>query len=570
MSSAENDIVDGSEDRPSHERNISDLLNDIGSASASAVSQSEIDFSKVDISKIPLELLTNNVNYIQKLSSSNLLPDGLQNIIENHEGGDEKLDDNLEPTNSGSLAVLRASDSMRNDEENQLGNKLREAFKTINCREDGKIIIDLVSFITGLRVLGMNKIEKKEIGRIFADFCEDNSTEIDVEKIISDILEEKTKRIRKLKERLSETLGIMNPVKELQLQLDGLRSRMVQKSLRCLELENEKKRRDSKENQSLRDLETKNRLLDQQIRSLRENLVNAQTQYKIDLTQKAEELDILQGTLNRSEDMNGILQEQLNQSAGRKSSTTPLSIRQQEDELNLLRTKSYEAEKQFRVSLEEANTRANKYRTKYDNLKEQTAKTFSKWESERSDLIAEVQTLRFQLRIMEEKSKDYKRPLSAKKSRIANARSSFEESKRSNERTFQAKDKRVQNVGNVETDFSSLFLKRQKITVGNSGMQECTTLWRFLCSDMSKHSIRLIHVQASKDMDAQAKCRRVIMVDGEEHYNKRSNSKNYLFEIRSDEVRVTIGWENSSWNYKLMINGQSFQNAQRNFHISEK
>jgi len=571
MSISENDNDDGSEDESSvnsviHERTLSDVFKDIETANSSA-----IDFSKVDISKIPLELLTSNVGYLQNLSTSNLLPEGLERLLLTHKEGDEKSPDTVESVKleSPKRAILKASDSIKRSEEDiELAKKLRETFKSINCREDGRIIVDLVSFKTGLRMLGLGKIEKKEIGKVFADFCEDGSTEVEIENIVADIVFEKTKRIQRLKYRLTENLGTNNPVKDLQNQLEELRGRMVQKSLRCLELENEKARRDAKEQQLLRDLDTKNRLLEKQVSSLRENLADAQTQYKSDLMLKVEELNSLQASLNESLDMQGILKEQLTQYIRGEKNNIPLAIRHLEDELNILRTKSIEAEQQYRGSIEEINTRANKYRTKYENLKEQTTQTLEQLERERSELVAEVQTLRFQLRIMEENNKDFKRPMAVRRSRISPGKSSLEDSKRRGDRSPQGK----RQIGVMEpgADISNLFSKRQKTAIGSSGMKECTTLWRFLCTDMSKHSIRLIHVQASREMDSQAKCRRVIMVDNEEHYNKRSNSKNYLFEIRTDEVRVTIAWENSTWCYKLMINGHSFETAQRRFKVSEK
>jgi len=569
MSVVENDNDDGSEDEPSvkisvmHERTLSDVFKDIETASSSS-----IDFSKVDISKIPLELLTSNAGYLQNLSASNLLPEGLQSLLLTQKEGDEKSAEAVESIKLESpttTAIFKRSDSISQDEM-ELGKKLRETFKSINCREDGKVIVDLVSFKTGLRILGLGKIEK--IGKLFTDFCEDGSKEVDIEKIVMDITFEKTKRIRKLKDRLTENLGIKNPVKELQMQLEELRSRMVQKSLRCLELENEKKRRESKEQQSLRDLETKERLLEKQVGSLRGNLADAQTLYKSELELKAEELNSLQASLNESLNMQGILKEQLTKYMGVDRNNTPAAVRQLENELNIMRMQSFDAEQQYRISLEEVNTKANKYRSKYENLKEQTAQTFERLERERNELIAEVQTLRFQLRMMEESGKDFKRPMAVRRSRISPCKSPVEDSKRRVERSSQ--EKRITGVIDAETDISNFFSKRQKTTVGSSGFQECTILWRFVCTDMSKHSIRLIHVQASREMDSQAKCRRVIVVDGEEHYNKRSNSKNYLFEIRSDEVRVAIVWENSSWCYKLMINGYSFEDAQRRFQVSEK
>jgi len=116
----------------------------------------------------------------------------------------------------------------------------------------------------------------------------------------------------------------------------------------------------------------------------------------------------------------------------------------------------------------------------------------------------------------------------------------------------------------VEINTRDLFSKRRKITVGVSGKKVCTTIWNFVTSDFSKHSIRLSHVQASYEVDAQGKCRRVVEVDGKEHYNKKSNSKYYIFNIAADEVRVSIHWENFSWNYRLAINGQDFQRASIN------
>jgi len=218
------------------------------------------------------------------------------------------------------------------------------------------------------------------------------------------------------------------------------------------------------------------------------------------------------------------------------------------DDLADLKKKASQAEQHFREKLQGINERGNKYKTKYEKLKDRSLELKAIVNTEQKDTSSEIHTLRFQLRLIEEKTKHQKGNLKSYLNDIAEA---------------------SQQV-HAGMKASDLFSKHQDITITESGEKQCTTLWKFVSSDMYRHTIRMMHVQGSEEIDSKARCRRVIQVDGEEHYNKKSNSKNYLFQIDSDEVSVVLALENNTWKYNLLINGQSFTEAQGNLNFPEE
>merc|ERR1712060_869813 len=154
-----------------------------------------IDFSKVDISKIPMELIKENEDYI-RLISERKLPSGIKDFLE------EEDNKNVEETEAASLKsdgplAIRTMDAAEVSDEVTLSAKIKEVFRVLNFRADGKIIVDPVSFIAGLRQMGLDTIEEKEINAVFADFDEDNAKEVDIEKIIIDMKKARTVNILK-------------------------------------------------------------------------------------------------------------------------------------------------------------------------------------------------------------------------------------------------------------------------------------------------------------------------------------------------------------------------------------
>jgi len=513
-----------------------------------------IDFSKVDISKIPRELITNNIDYIQDIKTRVKLPTALEDILTSQKVEDKKKlfeqSESLKPV----IAAPQVSDNSADNEEDELCCKLKEVFKTLNFRADGKIIVDLVSFTEGLRLMGM-KTEEKEISLAFADFDEDNATEVNIQKIISDIQIERTCNIRTLKNQLKEALGMMtNTEREFELPLKDL---MGEKSMNIVEL----KRQRSKDQQVFRGLEAKNRMLEKQVSTLKESLTIAMTQYKSDLMTKSYECDSLRKELRESEGMRKILKNQLNQEVKRSQVLSDRSIKFEEN-----KTQTLLDDQHLREKLDKATARANKYKTKYENLKKELLEMKAGAERKQNyDANSEIQTLRFQLHLMEERKKNQSvsdtKPKKKNKIKESSGKASFEVALADKKPRQASKGKSI-NRGKQEDikNSSKQFSKRQKTSIGKSGRKECTTLWKFVTSDFSRHNIRLIHEQASNEVDAQARCRRVVEVDGNEHYNKKSNCRSLLFNISSDKVCINIIWDNSCWQYKLTIGGKLFRN----------
>merc|ERR1711879_413453 len=81
------------------------------------------------------------------------------------------------------------------------------------------------------------------------------------------------------------------------------------------------------------------------------------------------------------------------------------------------------------------------------------------------------------------------------------------------------------------------FVKRAKSAVGKSGRRKCATFWRFVTSDGTTHTVRIVHNQT---LDQYGESKRIIRVDGTEHYNKVSNASNFHFEICEDTIIVSI------------------------------
>jgi len=515
-----------------------------------------IDFSKVDISKIPMELIKENEDYI-RLFSERKLPDGIKDFLEDEE---KKIGEKPEASSlerDGPLAI-QTMDSAEVSDEVTLCAKMKEVFRVLNFRADGKIIVDSVSFIAGLREMGLDAIEEKEISEVFADFDEDNATEVNIEKIIIDIKKERTLNILKLKYQLKEALNINHAEREIQRQLTALRNLVRQKNDKIIELEDEKRR----SQQSLHDLEFKNTLFERQISTLRENLSTEQTQYKSDLMYRTDEIESLREKLRESEVARGRLEEDLKQSQSREQNhNSKKSVKHNYE------TKAHTSpvNEKLLEKLEKITARASKWKGKHEKLKEELYETKMRADTARNEAASVIQTLRFQLDLMQKKSGPRTQTPSTE---TKNTKIERHRKKRASTGKIKApiphliprhRMRRAKTVPSRE-----LFSKRQKTTVGISGPKVCTTEWKFVTKDSSKHILSLAHEQASNEVDAQATCRRVIYIDGNEHYNKCSNSKNYFFNISNDEVRVSIIWENSCWKYTLAINGESFENARVN------
>jgi len=564
------------------EMNISDIIENIESGKRLSYGggvdlvpfekeRNTIDFSKVDISKIPMNLIKENEGYI-RLISERKLPDGIKDILEDEDTKNVEKAESVSFKLDGPLAI-QTVDSVEVSDEVTLCAKMKDVFRVLNFRADGKIIVDPVSFIAGLRQMGLDTIEEKEVSAVFADFDEDNATEVDIEKIIIDIKKERTVNILKLKNQLKEALNINHSASEIERQLTRLRNLARQKSDKIKELEDEKRRIKLQSQQTLHDLEFKNTLFERQISTLRENLATLDTQYKSDLMYKTDEIESLHEKLRESEVARGRLEEQLKQSRSREH-----NLNSEKSIKHSYETKAHTSQvnEKLREKLEKITARASKYKAKHEKLKEELYETKMRADTERSQATSVIQTLRFQLDLMQMKPETHARPPSSVRT-SASARTPSRETMKSK---IQRPSKRA-STGKIAAPISlrkpkvflrarshpssrELFSKKQKITVGVVGNKICTTEWRFVTNDFSKHTLRLSHEQSSNEVDAQATCRRVIYIDGQEHYNKNSSSKNYIFNISSNEIRVSIVWENFSWKYKLAINGESFQNARVN------
>merc|ERR1712096_36791 len=227
------------------EMNISQVFKDLDTTestmrafSPKRETSGALDFSKIDISKIPLDLLTNNVEYLQNISTVKDLPAELKDILEDHTRTEEKHSNEVKSPKSGGQTpqdvAFKSSDSFKVDNDEVLGSKLREVFQSRNSKQDSKI--NFGAFINGLELLGLD-IKEGETRKIFADFLEGNNTEVEIEKVISDIHKDKTDRIHALRAMIEQILGISSsPVRELQFQLEVLTNQVAEKSYKILKL----------------------------------------------------------------------------------------------------------------------------------------------------------------------------------------------------------------------------------------------------------------------------------------------------------------------------------------------
>jgi len=498
---------DSSSQRPKLVNNISELFREMETTRtlAAAYSSREIDFlSKVDLRKVSPTLLQSNTTYIEQLAS--LSSEKLEDVDNKHE--------------TYGLQVQKQISSPRfidiqDDGRDILGEKLKEVFQCINFRKDDKIIVDLVQFIAGLRLLGLVEIEEKEIGEVFKDFVGDEAGEVDIESIISNLHKSKTYRIRTLKNLLTDILGITTPV----VQHERVGSK------------------------------------DNEISLLRSTLDSARTKYKSDLFSKSTEIDSLGTKLKESEETNIMLKDQLRQKLDKDWNLAQKEIKKLNEELTTLKRKHFDAENQYYEKVEKLKARVMKYKAKYENLQEKMFKTNAREEMVGQEAPFHRRPHRNELPLCSDNSSDHKHsPKSAELSKV-------------NEKA-DSKDISISGIS-VGMNSNVCFSKLQELVACKSGVNVCITVWRFLINDLSQHSIRLKHVHgpvgSAEEVDSDGVSRRVIHVDDKEHYNKKSNAKKFLFQINADEVLVSIRFD-SIWRYKLTINGQPFQIAYHNFY----
>merc|ERR1719320_67310 len=143
------------------------------------------------MSKVPKELLSTSVEFLKNLPAWSSIGYGL------NEEETEDVEDNSTKEEDGVDIVKK-----------EINKSMTELFNSLNL--DGEI--DLIGFITGIRVLG---IDEEEVDELFAEFDEAGEDTISVDKLLEDLHSGKSPRIRKFKREIAKNLNIDLPPEEL-------------------------------------------------------------------------------------------------------------------------------------------------------------------------------------------------------------------------------------------------------------------------------------------------------------------------------------------------------------------
>jgi len=513
--------------------------------------QAAVDFSKVDISKIPIDLLS-TINkskvdsYLQiahNRKGGSSLPNGLEELLANQD-------------RRKSLSALENFNLSRFNEadvkvEEDMEKRLRSIFKSLDLNGNDKV--DLVDFSTGVRVMGLTQMGEQEIADLFMDFGdgEDQDDDIHIETLLAALQNEKTDRIRKFKamylnNKPADGLGSTGSDKEHITKLEKIVDELKHKNLR---LEVEKNQLQATSQSLLADRDKKIDMLERHIDVLQKNAELSRTQYESDLN-KMSELRGLQ--VGRA----------WNDGNGRKSSSPQREIQSLKDELSKLRIKSLIDEKELNEKLMQETNRANKYKIKYENLKLQ--------------IVGQKLPLgSFRQKPSSTEDELDKRPRTQKVNIKQNTKQSLAITRQKQQLLRSSKAGKISRtaakVGEStvkQGDPSEPFFWRQKLAIGKSGKPKCATYWKFLSSDGKSHNLQLVHTQTpTESVDA----RRIVRVDGQEQYNRKSSACNFHLQINSEPLCVKLIWEKGgTWDYQLFINNENFNEQRKRYLLLQK
>jgi len=503
--------------------------------------EASIDFSKVDISKIPMDLVStinkaNVASYLQIHSrkGGSSLPSGLEELLATQDR--KKSLGALENFNLSRFAEADVK------VEEDMEKRLRSIFKSLDLNGNEKV--DLVDFSTGVRVMGLTQMGEQDIVDLFNDFGEgeDQDSDIHIETLLTALQNEKTDRIRKFKamylnNKPADGLGSTGSHKEHITKLVKVVEELRHKILR---LELEKTQLQTTSQASVADRDQKNNMLERHIDVLQKNAQLSKSQYE--------------SNLNKMSEIRGLQEAQ--------------SLK---EELSQLRIKSLTVEKDFNEKLMQETNRANKYKFKYENLKLQLVGYNLPLDSKRQkpssteakmSIMDENKRPRTQkVCLLKESSMNHKLP-------VAITRQRQKLPPASNTIKISCPAAKVGESTMKEGDPSEPFFWRQKLAVGKSGKKKCATYWKFLSSDGKSHNLQLIHTQTPTET---IESRRIVRVDGQEQYNKKSNACNFHLQINSEPLCVKLICERGgTWDYLLLTNNESFDEQRKRYLILQK
>jgi len=492
-----------------------------------------VDFSKVDISKIPIDLLS-TINkskvdsYLQIAThrkGGSSLPNGLEELLANQD-------------RRKSLSALENFNLSRFTEadvkvEEDMEKRLRSIFKSLDLNGNDKV--DLVDFSTGVRVMGLTQMGEQEIADLFTDLGdgEDQDDDIHIESLLAALQNEKTDRIRKFKamylnNKPADGLGSTGSDKEHITKLEKIVDELKHKNLR---LEVEKNQLQATSQTLIADRDKKIDMLEKHIEILQKNADLSRNQYESDL--------------NKMSQLRG-LQE----------------IQSLKDELSQLRIKSLTIEKELNEKLMQETNRANKYKIKYENLKLQIVGHKLPLGSFRQKTSSTEDEMNKRPRTQKVNLKENKKPS------VAITRQKQQLSRTSKANKISRPAAKVGESTVKQGDPSEPFFWRQKLVIGKSGKRKCATYWQFLSSDGKSHNLQVVHTQTSTEA---GEARRIVRVDGQEQYNKKSNACNFHLQINSEPLCVKLIWEKGgTWDYQLFINNENFDEQRKRYLLLQK
>merc|ERR1711879_190026 len=86
------------------------------------------------------------------------------------------------------------------------------------------------------------------------------------------------------------------------------------------------------------------------------------------------------------------------------------------------------------------------------------------------------------------------------------------------------------------------------------------TVWRFKIKDI-RHTITLRHNTYLQG----GKSKRVVLVDGAEHYNDKSDQDIFEFILEDTKIRLVIEAKEKGYAYKLTLDGEPFEKLRNDF-----
>jgi len=336
-----------------------------------------LDFAKVDMSKVPKELLSTSKEFLKNLPAWSSIGYGLG------EEGTPEVEENSQKEELGAESV-----------EKEINKNITELFNSLNL--DGNI--DLIGFITGVRVLG---IDEEDVSELFADFDEAGDDIVSLDKLLQDLHSGKSPRIRKFKRAIAKNLNFELPPEELsekkdddtfeesqkqtsddagerdymqklQEKLEALKGQLAEKEKEISRLSRDNEKLSKSPKLENRGSEQKRKMLEEQKASLERDLAQSKHQYTDDLLSKTKEIDSLNERLKKSREIEEGLKKHIEQEKQRiENSDERKDMNNMEGAISFIKARIKQTESEYSEKLEQANVRALKYKTKYETLKEE-------------------------------------------------------------------------------------------------------------------------------------------------------------------------------------------------------